>query len=241
MKNQRERTMDNIWIQLDIENYSFFALAKGIIPKTEYSVRPYPCSGELLQPKMEQLREKAIPQFYYVSNKEEQDILSGIWSPDINYGHDKMPYGFYFVDLPLKYMENYFQSWFCNKQVDALVRPYYVSSNGLVIFNKRLLVTAVFIILHEYGHYLDYKRLGSKEKYCQWTYNAKKQFREYEDELTKLSTKQIITAEQLNRRDELYRLCEDEHSADLYALDNLDSKINEALHQISNGLFTYQY
>lgn len=226
--------MDNIWVQKDIENYSFYALAKDILPKTEYQIRTYPFSWEILKSGRESDVLGVIPQFYYVSKEEENAILSGTWLPNINYECELMPYGFYFIDLPLIYIDTFFKSWFANEQVDALVKPYYTSSNGLVMYSRKLLATAVFIILHEYGHYLDYKKLGSKEKYCLWVYNAKKKYRAYDNEIRMLSSTHELTEEHLKKRNEMYRQCKDENSADQYALRNLKQKIEEALNHIPN-------
>ena len=226
--------MDNIWVQKDIENYSFYALAKDILPKTEYQIRTYPFPWEIQELGKEPGDLGVIPQFYYVSKEEEKSILSGTWSSNINYESELMPYGFYFINLPLIYIDTFFKSWFANEQVDALVKPYYTSSNGLVMYSRKLLATAVFIILHEYGHYLDYKKFGSTKKYYLWSYDAKKEFREYEKEIGMLSSTHELTEEHLKKRNEMYRQCKDENSADQYALRNLEQKVEEALNHIPN-------
>ena len=51
--------MDSRWIQGRIEEYSFYRLAKQILPKSEFPVLSYPIAKEsLMSSKMESMREK---------------------------------------------------------------------------------------------------------------------------------------------------------------------------------------
>ena len=76
--------MDSKWIQGRIEEYSFYRLAKQILPESEFPVLSYPFAKEsLMSSKMESMREKMIPQFLYITKKEEQAIFDGTWNENI--------------------------------------------------------------------------------------------------------------------------------------------------------------
>ena len=62
-----------------------------------------------------------------------------------------------------------------------------------------------------------------------WENEAKKDFKEYESEL-KLRKK--LTKEIRIEHQKLYRQCEDEYSADLYALSKLKKTVSNAFEQI---------
>lgn len=220
--------MDSRWIQGKIEEFSFLELAKIVLPSTEFPVFSYKYMQEALLSNMEKMRAIMIPRFYYATKEEEQAILSGKWNGEKNYENSEMPYGFYFVDVPLGQLTRYFPDWFNNKSIDDLIKPYYVEKDGKMYFAKKTLTTAVFIILHEYGHYLDYKRLGKKQMVL-WENEAKKDFKEYESEL-KLRKK--LTKEIRIEHQKLYRQCEDEYSAELYALSKLKKTVSNAFEQI---------
>lgn len=144
-----------------------------------------------------------------------------------------MKYGFYFPDVPIGKLEVLFSDWFCDPFVDNLVEPYYTEDDGSFYFSKKRLVTAVFIILHEFGHYLDYKKFGSTESFAKWVYDAKAPFRENDVEIMALHQAGTLTEERYKARYKVYRDCDDEKSADMYALENLQAKTAEALEIIS--------
>lgn len=224
--------MDSRWIQGKVEECSFLELAKIVLPKTEFSVFSYPYVQEAMLPDMEKMRAKMIPRFHYVTKEEEQAILSGNWNAEKNYENSEMPYGFYFVDVPLGQLAGYFPTWFNNKNIDELIKPYYTEKDGSICFSKKTLTTAVFCILHEYGHYLDYKRLG-KEQVALWTYEVKVLFRENELKLQKMKEEGTLTKEIYESREKIYRNCEDEHSADIYALSHLNKNVDKAFAYIN--------
>ena len=87
--------MDSKWIQGRIEEYSFYRLAKQILPESEFPVLSYPFAKKsLMSSKMESMREKMIPQFLYITKKEEQAIFDGTWNENTDYEHEIMKYGF---------------------------------------------------------------------------------------------------------------------------------------------------
>lgn len=221
--------MDLRWGQCNIEEYSFLSLAQSILPETEFPVVSYPGLEHFLVPGAEEYRKELVPRFHYATKQEERDILDGCWKPDKDYEDVNMKYGFYFPDVPIGKLEVLFSDWFCDPFVDNLVKPYYVENNGCVYFSKKRLVTAVFIILHEFGHYLDYSKFGSTESFAKWVYDAKAPFRENDAEIMKLHEAGELTKERYNARGKVYRECEDEKSADMYALENLQAKTTEAL------------
>lgn len=68
--------MDSKWIQGRIEEYSFYRLAKQILPESEFPVLSYPFAKEsLMSSKMESMREKMIPQFLYITKKRSRQFL----------------------------------------------------------------------------------------------------------------------------------------------------------------------
>lgn len=224
--------MDSRWIQGKIEEFSFLELAKIVLPSTEFPVFSYPYVQEAMLPNMETMRENMIPRFHYVTKEEEQEILSGNWNAEKNYENSKMPYGFYFVDVPLRKLARYFPTWFKNEVIDEMIKPYYIEKDGSMCFSKQILTTAVFCILHEYGHYLDYKRLG-KRKAALWIYESKTKFRENDFVLCEMKKNETLTEELCKKREKLYRECADEYSADMYALSKLEEKVNEAFEYIN--------
>lgn len=225
--------MDLRWLQGNIEEYSFLALAQKILPETEFPIVSYPGIGYYLVPGAEEYRKALIPRFHYATKQEEKDIFDGCWTSEKDYEDVNMKYGFYFPDVPIGKLEDLFPSWFCDPFVDKLVEPYYTEDNGSIYFSKKRLVTAVFIILHEFGHYLDYKRFGSTESYAKWVYAAKASFRENDAEIIALHEAGTLTRDRYNARWKVYRDCDDEKSADTYALENLQAKTAEALEIIS--------
>lgn len=225
--------MDHRWLQGDIEEYSFLSLAQKILPETEFPIVSYPGLDYFLAPGAEKYREILSPRFHYATKQEEQDILNGCWTTDKDYEDANMKYGFYFPDVPIGKLEVLFSDWFCNPFVDNLVKPYYTEENGSIYFSKKRLVTAVFIILHEFGHYLDYKKFGSTESFAKWVYDAKAPFRENDAEIMALHQAGTLTEERYKARYKVYRDCDDEKSADMYALENLQAKTAEALEIIS--------
>ena len=227
--------MDSKWIQGRIEEYSFYRLAKQILPESEFPVLSYPFAKEsLMSSKMESMREKMIPQFLYITKKEEQAIFDGTWNENTNYEHEIMKYGFYFVDVPLGNLDISFKSWFCDQIIDDMLKPYYSEDDGSICFSKRLLVKAVFCILHEYGHYVDYKKFNSKKELAMWIYKAKEPYRRIDTYVCKMNREGHLTEELLKERRRVYRNCKDEYSADQYALNYLNEMIDKAIDIIWN-------
>ena len=111
--------MDSRWIQGKIEEFGFLELAKIVLPSTEFPVFSYPYVQKAMLPNMEKMRANMIPRFHYATKEEEQAILSGNWNAEKNYEDSKMPYGFYFVDVPLGELARYFPTWFntINEQI----------------------------------------------------------------------------------------------------------------------------
>lgn len=224
--------MDARWIQGKIEEYSFLKLAKNVLPQTEFPIYSYPCVDKALQQGMERIRVDMIPRFHYVTKDEEKAILNGTWDDKMNYENSVLPYGFYFVDIPMGMLRHYFPEWFKNEVIDEMIKPYYIEKDGSMCFSKQILTTAVFCILHEYGHYLDYKRLG-KRKAALWAYESKTKFRENDFVLCEMKKNGTLTEELCKKREKLYRECADEYSADMYALSKLEEKVNEAFEYIN--------
>lgn len=225
--------VDSRWLKDNIDEFSFLSLAQKLLPETEFPIVSYPGLEYYLVPGAEKCRQALIPRFHYATKQEEKDILSGCWLADKDYEDTNMKYGFYFPDVPIGSLERLFPSWFCDSNVDSLIKTYYTESDGSVYFSKKKLVTAVFIILHEFGHYLDYKKMESTEAFAKWVYNAKAPFRADETEIMELHKNGTLTEERYNTRWKIYRDCEDEKSADTYALENLQAKTAEALKIIS--------
>lgn len=225
--------MDFSLLQDTIEEYSFLMLAQKLLPETEFPIVSYPNLEIYLKPGMEKYQKLLVPRFHYATKKEEKDILNGCWKKDKDYEDAYMKYGFYFPDVPIGKLELLFPEWFCDSYVDNLIRSFYTEENGNVYPSKKALVTAVFIILHEFGHYLDYKKRGSTESYAKWVYTVKKPFRVNDDEIRTLSAAGMLTKERYYERWKVYRECEDEKSADMYALENLEKKMIKALNIIN--------
>ena len=224
--------MDSRRIQGKIEEYSFLELAKAMLPDMEFPIMSYPYIREAMLPNMESLRAKMIPRFHYITKDEEQDILNGNWNAKKNYENSEMPYGFYFLDVQIGKLGYYFPEWFKDKAIDTLIKPYYEEANGNIVFAKMQLTTAVFCILHEYGHYLDYKKLG-KEEMTIWVHEAKNPVKANDEKIRSLNAQGKLTKAICEERNRLYRQCADEHSADIYALSHLKEKVNEAFEYIS--------
>lgn len=223
--------VDNRWIQGNIENYSFLSLAKLLLPETEYPILSYPHLESFLLPGAEKIRDAIIPRFHCVSKMEYEDIKDN--SVDHNKEYDEeLSYGFYFPDVSLGELGYFFPKWFVDPCVEEIIRRFYTEEDETVYIAKRILVSAVFIILHEFGHYLNYKTCETKEEYVEWVYESKTPLRKIEDEIKKQSDNPVIMKELLDLRLKIYRECEEEHLADLYALDHLEEKVQEALEKI---------
>lgn len=225
--------MDCRWLQGKIEEFSFLYLAQALLPETEFPIVSYPGLEHYLALGVEKYRKALIPRFHYVTKQEERDILNGCWEANKDYEDINMKYGFYFPDVPIGELSKLFPVWFCDQFVDNLIKSYYTEDNGSIYLSKKKLVTAVFIILHEFGHYLDYKKMESTEAFAKWVYNAKAPFRANETEIMELHKSGTLTEERYNTRWKVYRDCDDEKSADTYALENLEAKTAEALEIIS--------
>lgn len=72
-----------------------------------------------------------------------------------------------------------------------------------------------------------------KEKAALWIYDAKTIFRENELKIKKMQEQGTLTKEIYESREKIYRNCEDEHSADMYAMSQLRNKVSEAFEYIN--------
>ena len=226
--------MNNIWMNLEIEYYSFYELAKIMLPKCEYEVfkiKDELVNAAITMPKQFGNNQLLIPRFHYVTNAEEKDILADAWDENKQYEVEAMPYGFYFPDCPLYLMNRVIPGGF-DKIIEQKIEKYYYEDNCLIL-NKRLLYQAVFIILHEYGHYLSYKRFGGdKVAYAKHVYETKRSFREYERILK--DKIQIITDDENRERLLIYRNGAEEKFADDYALEHLEEAVQLASSIMNN-------
>lgn len=219
--------VDNRWFQSSIEEYSFYDLAKNIIPETEFCVRKYPNINLMIVLSEEKYQKLLQPRFHYVTKKEEAAILSGEWDEKFDYEEVDMKYGFYFPDIPLKMLSQF--SWYKDENIQKLVAPYYTETDGRIVLSKKKLTTAIYCILHEFGHYIDYKKFDDKSKCAMWIYECKKPFREYDELILKLDKEGCLDRETYNLRTKIYRECQDEFSADKYALEHLRENVLKAL------------
>ena len=225
--------MDTRWFSGAIEMTSYLKLAEFLLPETEFPVRSYPVSMDLLLPKYEDIRNDfMLPRFHYATSEEEEAIHAETWKSSVDYNQPDFPYGFYFIDVPIGCLRTHFSLWFNNKQVDELVKPYYLEEDGSCILSKQILTIAVFSILHEYGHYLDYKKFDSKVEFAKWIYESKQPFREYDESILKLKERNQLTEDYYNKRWLVYRQCQDERSADVYAINNLQENVSKAINHI---------
>lgn len=215
------------WYNLGIEDCNYYELAKFIIPEDcEFPIRykdNFPISDIYSFQNSE--RPKYAPQFVFMSKQEAKDLLNGVWDENKVYTQDEdMPCGIYFPNCTLKVAERYFPE-FCNETVDRKLEQYFYENNYLM-FAKRCLYRTVFYILHEYGHYQLYKRLGSKIAYynffCKEKIEYNKKVEAYEESLNK-------TKEEEDRLHQLYRELPDEKEADDYALEHLEETMERVI------------
>lgn len=220
--------MNSIWMNLEIETYSFLQLAKDIIPECEYPVygRDKNAIVATLQAGTKELQYKfLIPRFHYITGVEERAIFDGVWDETTDYESSEMPYGFYFPDCELSMLKNVLPGGF-DEVIDKLIESNFYEDNCLV-FNKQLLYRAVFIILHEYGHYISYKKCSfGKVRFAHFVHDSKQKFREVDEELRK---KASITKEEQFMRLQVYRNCPDEKEADDYAFAHLEAAVQCAI------------
>lgn len=228
--------MNSIWMNLGIEDFSFWELAKIIIPKCEFevfSIKEECVYAAIMKPNEFGNNELLIPRFHYVTREEQNDILAGIWDASKKYELDIMPYGFYFPDCPLRFLKRVIPGGF-DEIIEKQIEQYFYEDNCLV-FNKKLLYMSVFIILHEYGHYISYKNFNSnKVAYANHVYEAKKSFLAYENILKE---KSVVSQEEKHERLVIYRSGEEEAFADIYAIEHLEESVQYAisiLKQINN-------
>lgn len=220
--------MNSIWMNLGIEDYSFYELAKNILPKCEYEIfriSEEVVNAAILMPKRFENSQMLVPRFHYVTKNEQQDILDGKWKTDIKYELEIMPYGFYFPDCALRFLGRVIPGGF-DPIIEQKIEKYYYE-DGCLVINKRMLYFAVFIILHEYGHYISFKKYdGDKAAYARHIYDSKEEFRKYEN-ILKDKTK--ISREENDERLLIYRNGEEEKFADNYALEHLEDAVQEAI------------
>ena len=220
--------MNSIWMNLGIEDFSFLELAKIIIPKCEFevfSIKEECVYAAIMKPNEFGNNEILVPRFHYVTKKEQDDILSDVWDENKKYELDIMPYGFYFPDCPLRFLKRVIPGGF-DEIIENKIKNYFYESNCLV-FNKRLLYMSVFIILHEYGHYISYKSFNSnKVAYAKHVYEAKKSFITYEN---MLKDKGVVSKEEMLERLVLYRSGEEEAFADQYAIEHIEESVQSVI------------
>lgn len=143
----------------------------------------------------------------------------------VRHGAKEMQFGFYFPDCPLRLLGKVLPGGF-DKVIDTKIENNFYEGNCLV-FNERLLYRAIFIILHEYGHYVSYKCFDEdKVAYVKHVYDSKTEFREYEKEL---NNKLKITEEECMKRLQIYRDGKEEKFADDYALERLEETVQLTL------------
>lgn len=218
------------WLNIDIANINFFELAKAILPKCEYQIRCFEPNKvmDILKIKDEFLiHELLVPRFHYCTELEGKDILNNAWGANKKYNDGSMPYGLYFPYLSIGDSFRKIPN-LKNESIDKLLVPYYTEEDGSYIFSKQMLYRTVFIILHEFGHYVSFKHFQSKKDYVLFVYKSKENYMKYcnsakNGEINPCSATQ----------NDLYRNAADEHEADLYALENLDLYINKALSWIT--------
>ena len=142
------------WINLGIEECNYLDLASFIIGDCEFEVRSIPNilgqAGEIAIRKTNLLN----PRFYCATTEEIEDILNEKWNKEKIYNVD-MPYGFYFPNCTINMLERKVPEIF-DKTITSKIEKYFWEGTRLDFYKKWLYV-AVFIVLHEYGHYLAYK------------------------------------------------------------------------------------
>lgn len=216
----------SIWLNIDIANINVFELAKAILPQCEYEIRCLNLNEVMyiLKTKDESLIHKLlVPRFHYVTKEEEDDILNNAWDENKNYDTSPLPYGLYFPYLSigdsLRKIPN-----LKNKSIDKLLVSYYTEEDGSCILGKQMLCRMIFIILHEFGHYVSYKKFHSKKDFALFVHKSKEKYREY---CSSVENGEVSVCNE--KQNDLYRNAADEYEADHYALENLDLYMNKAL------------
>lgn len=214
----------NNWINLGIENCNYLDLAKFIIGDCEFEVRsipnPYGDLGESIMRKKHLL----TPRFLCFTEKERTDILNGQWTEDKIYDKE-LSYGFYFPNCTINMLEKTVPEIF-DETITSKIEKYFYEDTRLD-FYKRWLYVAVFIVLHEYGHYLTYKRMAfDKVKFVKYTMDAQQPRIDMEE---RLKVKGNVTEMEYYQLKEIYRECIDEKEADDYALEQLEDTIQKVI------------
>ena len=212
------------WINLGIDECNYLDLAKFIIGDCEFKVRSIPNSwGELGEVVM-QKKGLLVPRFLCFTIKELEDILSGHWKKDKNY-EEELPYGFYFPDCTIIMLEKKVPEIF-DDTITNQINKYFCEDAKIDLY-KRCLYVAVFVVLHEYGHYLAYKRMGfDKEKYVKYTVDAQ---RPCDEARKRLIARENITESECHELKEIYRQCIDEKEADDYALNHMEETMQKVM------------
>ena len=217
----------NSWINLGLDECNFLDLAKFIIGDCEFEVRsienPFGEVGELI------MREKGFwnPRFFCFTKKEQEDVIIGQWKEDKIYNED-LPYGFYFPNCTINMLEHKVPEIFDETIVNK-IKGYFFEDSRLD-FYKRWLYVAVFTILHEYGHYLAYKRMKfDKVKYVKYTIDAQRPRIEMQE---RLKDKGNITERDNLELKKIYRECVDEKEADDYALEHLEETMQRVIRHL---------
>ena len=222
------------WINLGIDECNYLDLAKFIIGDCEFEVRsienPFGKYGEQI------MREKGLlnPRFVCFTNKEQEDILNGKWEEDKNYSED-MPYGFYFPNCTIIMLEREVPGIF-DETITSKIEKYFCDGKKIDLY-KRCLYVAVFVVLHEYGHYLTYKRMKfNKVKYVKYTLDAQRPCIEMKE---RLKARGNITEEDNRQLKNIYRECIDEKEADEYALENLEETMQKVVSYLQSKKMGY--
>lgn len=219
-------TDKSIWLEIDITDINSFALAKAILPQCEYPVRCLKPNEvrDILKTKNESLIHKLlVPRFHYVTKEEEKDILNGVWDENKKYDEGFMPYGLYFPYLSIA------DSFLVipnlrNTSIDKLLEPHYTEEDGSYILQKQMLCRTVFTILHEFGHYISYKKFHNKKDYALFVHKSKEKYSEYCKSVRNGEIRPCTETQ-----NDLYRNAADEYEADHYALESLDLYMSKAL------------
>lgn len=217
------------WINLGIEKCNYLDLAKFIIGDCEFEVRSIPnlygLAGEIAMLGTGLLK----PRFFCFTNEEKEDVLSGQWREDKIYT-EELSYGFYFPNCTIDMLEKKVPEIFDETIISKIEKYFY--DGAKLDFYKRWLYVAVFVVLHEYGHYLTYKRMEfDKVKYVKYTIDAQRPRIEMEE---RLKAKGNITEREYHELKKIYRECIDEKEADDYTLEHLEETMQRVVRHLKS-------
>lgn len=214
----------SIWLNLGIDECNYLDLAKFIIGDCEFEVtcvqNQFGKAGESVLRSLGLLK----PRFFCFTTEEEKDIISGQWKEEKNYV-EEMQYGFYFPNCKIIELERIVPEIFDNT-ITTKIEKYFFDGTKINLY-KRCLYVAVFVILHEYGHYLTYRRMGfDKEKFVKYTVEAQRPRVELQERLMAKGSMTEVESYELKK---VYRECIDEKEADDYALEHLEETMQRVI------------